>query len=98
MQKKGTRTVAHSIAVVDEMTDLIAHPALVSAGNAQIFTVFGNRAASYINALSLQHAGNQIIGQRFTRIFFVDQLFHLALEQHQWSTAALRPVNAFGKE
>jgi hypothetical protein len=35
------------------MTDLIAHSALVGAGNAQIFTVLGYRAAGYVNALRL---------------------------------------------
>jgi hypothetical protein len=39
------------------MLNSIPDPALVGAGYAQIFAVFGYRAAGYVDALSLQHTG-----------------------------------------
>ena len=70
----------------------------MGAGNAQIFAVFGHCAAGYVNALCLEHAGDQIIGQRLARIFFIDQFLDLALEQHQGRAAPLRPMDAFGEK
>src|ERR1700733_8297870 len=80
------------------MLNLIANSALVGAGYAQIFAVLGHRAAGDVNALSLQHTGNQIIGEGLARIFFINQFLDLAFKQHQRSAASLRPMNAFGEK
>src|ERR1700691_90998 len=77
------------------MLNSIPDSALVGAGYAQIFAVLGYCAAGYVDALSLEHTGNQIIGQGLARIFFIDQLLDLAFEQHERGAASLRAMDAF---
>src|SRR5215471_11089355 len=61
-------------------TKLFFYSSLVSARNAHVFAVLGYRAAGHLNALRLQDAGDLLVGQRTSWIFFFDELFDTALE------------------
>src|ERR1700753_210758 len=88
-------TEVYSSTPIEKMLDSIAHPALMGTGNAKIFAVLCHCPAGHVNALGFEHAGNEIVGQRLARIFFVYQLFNFAFQQHQGSAASLRPMHAF---
>jgi hypothetical protein len=50
------------------------------AGNLHVFAVLGDGAASYLNALGLQNAGDLFIGEGFAWVFIFDKLFYAALQ------------------
>jgi hypothetical protein len=62
---------------------LFSHPALMSAGDAHVLAVLRYGAASDLNALRLQDAGELLVGQRTAGIFFVDELLDPAFEDEQ---------------
>src|SRR5277367_821038 len=75
-----------------------SYPALVGARDAHIFPVFRDRAASDLDALRLQDAGDLLVGQGPGGIFFLNELFYAALQDEQRSVAALGAVYAFAEE
>src|SRR5581483_9086373 len=77
---------------------LTLHSALVGARDAHIFPVLRDRAASDLDALSLEDAGDLLVRQRPGGIFFLDELLDPALQDQQRSAATLRAVHAFGEE
>jgi hypothetical protein len=62
---------------------LVLYSALVGARDAHIFPVLRNRAASDLDALRLEDAGDLLVGQRPGGIFFFDELLDPALEDEQ---------------
>src|SRR5437868_5358415 len=77
---------------------LIFHPALVRAGDLQIFTIFRDRSASYLNALRLQDLGDLVVRQRMGGIFLLDQFLHAALQNEQRRPAAFGAIDALAEE
>src|SRR5258708_18999867 len=77
---------------------LFFYSALMGAGNAHVFPVLGYGAASDLNSLRLQDAGELLVGKRTARIFFIDQLLDAALQNQQRRIAALRPLHALAEE
>ena len=61
-------------------SELFLHSALVGTRYAHVFPVFRDRAASDLDALRLEDAGNLLVGQRPGGIFFFDELLDAALE------------------
>src|SRR5215469_6825705 len=81
------------------MTDpLFLDPALVRARDAHVFAVFGYGAAGHLNALRLQDAGDLLVGQRASGIFFLDEFFDTAFEDQERCAAALRSLHALAEE
>src|SRR5947209_1018140 len=68
------------------------------ARDAHVFPVFGYRAASYLDALRLQDAGDLLVGQRTAGIFFVDEFLHTALQDQQTRVADLGALNALAEK
>src|SRR5665213_4304964 len=75
-----------------------SHPALVGAGNVHVLTVFRDRAARYLDALTLQLGRQIFVCPWLARVFVFNQFAHPPLQQRQWKIAALRPVHPLGKE
>src|SRR5271169_1534328 len=84
----GSRRIQH----------LTLHSALVGARDAHVFPVLRDRAASDLDALRLEDAGDLLVGQRPGWIFLVDQLLDPTFQDEQRSTAALRAIHAFAEE
>ena len=71
---------------------LILHPALMrTVRDAHVLPVFRDRAASDLDALRLQDAGDLLVGERPGWIFFVDELLNTAFQDQQRSVAAFGP-------
>src|SRR3974390_1125204 len=79
-------------------SELILYPALVGAGNAHVFPVLRNRAASDLNALRLKNVGDLLVGQRVGGVLLFDELLDAALEDEQRGAAAFGAVDALGEE
>src|ERR1700716_2766534 len=62
-------------------------PALVSAGDAPVFAVLRDGAASDVNAGIIKFLGNLCVGQRLRRIFFFDHFFDEPHEREQGHAA-----------
>src|ERR1700745_2266003 len=77
---------------------LLLHSALVGTRDAHVLPVFRNRAASDLDTLRLENAGDLLVGQRPGWILFFDQLLHTALQDQQRRVAAFRALHAFGEE
>src|SRR5271169_2020907 len=84
----GSRRIQH----------LTLHSALVGARDAHVLPVLRDRAASDLDALRLEDAGDLLVGQRPGGIFLLDELLDPALQDQQRSAAALRPVDALAEE
>src|ERR1700686_2728717 len=80
------------------LSALFFYPALVRAGDAHVFAVFGYGAAGHLNALRLQDAGDLLVGQRAAGIFFFDEFLDAAFEDEQRCAAALGPLDALAEE
>src|SRR5712672_1733019 len=65
------------------------YSALMGTGDAHVFPILGYGAASDLNALRLQNAGELLVGQWTIGIFFLDQLFDASFQDQQRSVAAL---------
>ena len=74
---------------------LLLYSALVGARDAHVFPVFRDRAASDLDALRLQDAGDLLVGQRPGGIFFFDEFFDTAFQDEQRCVAALRDRSRF---
>src|ERR1700752_4542274 len=70
----------------------------MSARDAHVLPVLGNRAASDLNALGLQNASELLIGQRTAGIFLVNQFLDAAFQDQQRSVAALWSLHALAEE
>src|SRR5580698_2578934 len=77
---------------------LVLHSALVGARDAHILPVLRDRAASDLDTLRLEDAGDLLVGQRPGGIFFLDELLDPAFEDQQRSAATLRAVHALAEE
>src|ERR1700757_5352885 len=77
---------------------LFFDPALVSARDAHVFAVFGDRAAGHLDTLRLQDSGDLLVSQRAGRIFFLDELFDAALQDQERCAAAFRALHALAEE
>src|SRR5271156_5433471 len=77
---------------------LVLHSALVGAGDAHVLPVLRDRAASDLDTLRLEDAGDLLVGQRPGGIFFLDELLDPALQDQQRGAAAFRPIDALAEE
>src|SRR3982074_31701 len=77
---------------------LFFYSALVRAGDAHVFPVFGYGAARDLDALRLKDPGDLLVGQRAAGVFFFDQLFDAALQDQQRRVAALGALHALAEE
>src|SRR5579862_2328494 len=83
---------------VDAGVALIFYSALVGARDSHVFPVLRDRAASDLDALRLEDAGDLLVGQRPGGIFLFNETLHPALEDQQRRAAALRTVDALAEE
>src|SRR5215471_17951881 len=67
----------------ERLQPLISLSALVGARDAHIFPVLRDRAASDLDALRLEDAGDLLVGQRPGGIFVFDQLLDAAFEDEE---------------
>src|SRR3974390_1220179 len=79
-------------------SELILYPALVGAGNAHIFPVLRDRAASDLNALRLKNVGDLLVGQRAGGVLLFYRLLGGALADEQRSAPSFGAVDALGEE
>src|SRR5713226_6103812 len=77
---------------------LVFYSALMGAGDAHILPVLGDGAASDLNALRLQDAGELLVGERTAGVFFVDKFFDAAFQDQQRCVAALGALHALAEE
>src|SRR5580698_720082 len=77
---------------------LVLHSALVGARDAHVFPVLRDRAASDLDALRLEDAGDLLVGQRPGWVFVLDELLDPALQDQQRGATALRTVDALAEE
>jgi len=66
-------------------------PALVGAGDAQIFAILGDGAARDADAAVGQHLGDVIVGERVRAVFLIDHFLDQPLERRQGHSRALGP-------
>ena len=83
---------------ITKLPNLLFDPALVRAGDAHVFAVFGNRPSGHLDALRLQDPCDLLVGQGAAGIFFLDQFFDAALQDQQRRSAAFRSLHALAEE
>src|SRR5436305_6417638 len=81
-----------------KLPNLFFDPALVRAGDAHVFAVFGNCPPGHLDALRLQDPCDLLVGQGAAGIFFLDELFDAALQDQQRRSAAFRSLHALAEE
>src|SRR5271170_3989139 len=74
------------------------HPALVSAGDAHVFAVFGDGAARDVDAVVVELFGDLFVGERLRSVFFFDHFFDEALEGKERHVAPFGAVDRFAEE
>src|SRR5436305_7885497 len=83
---------------ITKLPNLFFDPALVRAGDAHVFAVFGNRPPGHLDALRLQDPCDLLVGQGTAGIFFLDEFFDAALQDQQRRSTAFRSLHAFAEE
>src|SRR5581483_2322318 len=78
--------------------NLVLHPALMGGRYFHVLPILRDRAASDLDTLRLEDAGDLLVRQRPGGIFFLDQLLDPALENQQRRVAAFGPLHAFAEE
>src|SRR5579859_8149406 len=68
----------------------VLHSALVSAGDAHVFAIFGDCAAGHMNPRIVEFLGDLIIGERLGAVFFLNHFFNQTLQGQQRHAAAFR--------
>src|SRR5260370_34035365 len=76
----------------------VFYPALMGAGDAHIFAIFCDGAASDVNAGVVQFLGDLIVSKRLGSVFFLDHFLDQPLERQQRHAAAFRAVHRFAEE
>src|SRR5438093_11707149 len=71
---------------------------LMSTRNFQIFPIFRNTTARNGDALLFQHLGNLLVGQGVSRIFVLDVLLDLTLDNQQRGSTPQRTIYCLGKK
>src|SRR4051812_24850517 len=77
---------------------LFANAPLMSRGNFHVLPIFGDSAPGHIDAFGLETCGDLFVSERMSRVFFVDHLLDLALQQQQGGLAARGSLYRFGEE
>src|SRR5690242_8821204 len=72
--------------------------ALMRAGDAHIFAVFGNGAASDVDACIVQLLGQLFIRERLGGVLFLNHFLDETLQSEQGHAAAFGAVHRFAKE
>src|SRR5580704_9518231 len=76
----------------------LAYTTLVRTWNLHVFPILRHRSSGYLDSLPLELGCQLIVRQRLPFVLFLNQLLHLALQQHQRQISALRPVHSLGEE
>ena len=69
------------------------HPALVSAGDAHIFAVFGDRTAGYVDAGVVEFFSDLFVGEGFGAVFLFNHFLDDALQGEQGHGAAFWAIH-----
>src|SRR5690349_9485523 len=83
---------------ITNLPNLFFDPALVRAGDAHVFAVFGNCPPGHLDALRLQDPCDLLVGQGAAGIFFLNELFDAALQDQQRRSSAFRSLHALAEE
>src|ERR1700720_752259 len=74
------------------------HPALVSAGDAHVFAVFGDGAARNVDARIIELFRDLFVGERLRGVFLFNHFFDEALEREEGHSAAFGAIHGFAEE
>src|SRR5215475_2835542 len=77
---------------------LVFDTALMRAGDTHVFAIFGNGAASDVDAVVVELLGDLLVGKRLGGVFFFNHFLDQPLQREQRHPAALRAIYCFAEE